>query len=80
MKKQNVGDLITEESKRFNKFVYSSKPYPCGIEEARMSYKDIEVNFDNVSIIRYTDKTEIFIKPEKGTGKRKPFKISLWVS
>ena len=61
-------------------FVYSSYPYPCGMTEAlghakRHTYPSKR----QLSVSREPCMTRIEIKPLKGSRKRKPFVIRLWV-
>lgn len=78
---KTISDLIREESKRFNNFVYSSKPYSCGIDESCMHFKNHLIPQDNrLSITREEKTTTISIKPIKGSGKRKLYIIKLWIA
>ena len=77
----SFADLLRKESNRFNNFVYSSKPYSCGINEAISYFKDFKIpKEDQYSIAREEKSTIIDIKPIKGSGKRKHYIITLWVS
>ena len=77
---QTLADLLSEEAKKLDGFVYSSFPYSCGMTEALMHAKKcVKPPKDRVDIHREAKKVTIKIKPRKGSRKRKLFTIRLWV-
>jgi len=75
---KNMAELLITESNRFDNFVYCSKPYSCGLQEALNTFKDFKVP-KNMDIVREEKRTTITLNPLKGTRKRKPYVIVLWV-
>jgi len=79
---RTLADLIREESRRFEHYVYVRVPWlpmPCGVEEACGLTKNLlapptcRLEFE-----REDSTTRIVIKPRKGSRKRKPATILLW--
>ena len=86
MKQKTLADLLTHEAHLLNiesprGFVYSSYPYPCGMTEATMhARRHAHPTSQQLTVTRKPCMTRIQIKPRKGTGKRKPLIIRLWVT
>ena len=76
-----LADLLYAEAKRFDSFVYSSFPYSCGMTEA-LGYarKCAMPSKCQLKIEHEPARTIITIKPLKGSGRRKPLVIRLWIS
>ena len=72
--------LLTKEFNRLSQFgyPYSNKPYSCGRNECLTHFKGYKTPA-NMTIERTPKDTTITIKPLKGTGKRKPYIIHLWI-
>jgi len=76
---KTIADLLREESKNLNGFVYVNKPYSCGLDESCTFFKNYSIP-TGYSIEREEKQITISIKPFKGSGKRKLYVIKLWVS
>lgn len=79
MTQKTFADMFREEAKRFNNVVYFSKPYSCALEEA-CSWAENYVYPTNATITREEKQTTISIPPAKGSRKRKPFVVNIWIS
>lgn len=78
--KNTLATLLMEEAKRFNGFCYCSFPYSCGLPEATTYAKEYAYP-KTFTVDKENEKmTKIIIPPMKGSGKRKNFVITLWVS
>lgn len=76
-KKVLFSKIISEEAAKIGA-LYANKPYSCAVPESVSTYSKYEVNPEDVVIERLPDRTNILIKPVKGTGRRKPFILMLW--
>jgi len=79
-----MADIVKQEAidleNRTGKFVYSSQPYSCAMEECLSYFKKYDIpKKDQMTIERGESLTTINLKPLKGSGKRKVFTIKLWV-
>jgi len=73
-----ISDFIKQERKRFNGFVYSTLPFSCGTDEAITHL--VKYNFpETVKIERTDKKTDVYLKPLKGSRRKKTLKWSLWI-
>jgi hypothetical protein len=77
--RMSLADFIREKAKGLNGFIYSSKPFSCGLEEALIHFHKYEAP-KKYEEIRTEKSVEIIIKALKGSRKRKPYKILLWVA
>jgi hypothetical protein len=76
--KKTMNELLTTEAQRINNgYCYCSRPYPCTIMEALAHFRKFDAP-DDPSIEREHNRTTITVKPLKGSGKRKPYIITLW--
>jgi hypothetical protein len=82
---RTLADLLRTEAealeKRAGGIAYLSYPYPCCIEEAAITAKKFEYPpEDRLTIDRRERRTtKIYLKPMKGSRKRKPLEIRIWV-
>lgn len=76
---KTLADLIAEEAKNLDGFVYSSYPYSCGIDEAKIHAARYAAP-QKSTITREEKKITIEIKPLKGSRKRKLLTIKLWTT
>jgi len=76
---KTLADLLVEEAKNLDGFVYSSYPYSCGLDEAKKHAARYAAP-QNPTITREDKKITIEIKPLKGSRKRKLLKIKLWTT
>lgn len=79
---RTLADLLKTEAAKVNDgFCYSTYPYSCSIAEA-LTYAKHFTAPANPTITRTDDgkliETVISIPPIKGSGKRKPYKITLY--
>jgi hypothetical protein len=78
---KTINELLIEESKRFDNVVYLSKPYSCCLDECLGYFAGYILPApDRFAVERTEKETKIIIKPLKGSGKRKPYIINMWVS
>lgn len=73
--------FLTEEYNKLDGWVYFSKPYSCCYDECMTHFKGWDMPDPKRMTIERTEREiTISIKPLKGSGKRKPYVIKLWVS
>lgn len=78
--KKTMVQLLTEEMQKLNGMVYFSKPYSCCYEECMSYFKGWDAPDPSRMTIERTDKQiTISVKPLKGSRKRKPYVITLWI-
>ena len=81
MKEKTLASLLAFEAFGLDGFVYSSWPYSCGLTEACLHAKRYQCPPPSrVDIEREDKQVTIKIKPPRGSGKRKPFTIRLWIA
>jgi hypothetical protein len=78
---KTMADLLKKEAQRFNNYVYCNTPYSCGLPEALGTFEEYLIpSDDNIKIERTEKETRITLNPKKGSGKRKPYVVKIWIS
>ena len=82
-RESHLGDYLVHSARAINrdgkKFVYSSYPFSCGLQEAFTHTKGF-VWPDKARVAVKQDQVTITLDPIKGSGKRKKLVIKLWTA